>query len=198
LLREFYPTYGTIDEIVIISHPTPANFMQTVLLKALRHIKVAEILDPLVTYSKGLAEAAVHAELYRILHAFFRNQSATILTETRVVTSSDMRFDIWIKTLLTEFGLELKTECDNNYIQKEANPQIVKYASSREPREMVLLNFVMKEAASVSFPININPIGWEKYPNTTFTILFVKVVGDVVNGFKFYYALNGDIRWSDL
>jgi len=143
-------------------------------------------------------EAAVHAELYRILHAFFRNQSVTVLTETRVVSSSDMRCDIWMKTPLAEFGLELKTECDNSYIQKEANPQIVKYASSREPREMVLLNFVMKEAASVTFPININPIGWDKYPNTTFSVLFVKVMGDENSGLKFCYASNGDTCWSGL
>lgn len=198
LLQKFYPAYDTINEIAAFCDPTPVNYIQTILLKALSHIKAAEILDPLVAYSKGLAEAAVHAELYRILHAFFRNQSVTVLTETRVVSSSDMRCDIWMKTPLAEFGLELKTECDNSYIQKEANPQIVKYASSREPREMVLLNFVMKEAASVTFPININPIGWDKYPNTTFSVLFVKVMGDENSGLKFCYASNGDTCWSGL
>ena len=103
-----------------------------------------------------------------------------------------------MKTSLAEFGLEVKTECDNSYIQKEAIPQIVKYASSREPREMVLLNFAMKEAASVTFPININPIGWDKYPNTKFAVLFVKVMGDVKSGLKFCYASNGATCWSDL
>jgi hypothetical protein len=198
LLQEFYPVHDTINEIVAFCDPIPVNYIQTILLKALSHIKVAEILDPLVGYSKGLAEAALHAEMYRILHSFFRNQSVTVLTETRVVSSSDMRCDIWIKTSLAEFGVEIKTECDNRYIQKEANPKIVKYASSREPQEMVLMNFVMKEAASVLFPINIHPIGWDKYPNTRFSILFVKVIGDVESGLRFCYASNGDTCWSDL
>ena len=198
LLQEFYPIYDTINEIVDFYDPTPENFIKTVLLKALPRIKAAEILDPLVVYSKGLAEAALHAELYRILHSFFRNQPVAILTETRVVTSSDMRCDIWMKTELSEFGLELKTECDNSKIQKEANPTIVKYASSREPRELVLLNFVMKEAASVTFPINIYPTGWAKYPNTTFSVLFVKVMGDVNSGLMFSYASNGDGCWKSL
>ena len=197
LLQQFYPACESINN-VIFWEQIPVNFVQTVLLKALSHIKAAEILDPLVAYSKGLAEAAVHAELYRILHALFRKQLVTILTETRVVTSSDMRCDIWIKTPLAEFGLELKTECGNSYIQTEANPKIVKYASSREPREMVLVNFVMKEAASVTFPINITPTGWEKYPNTTFSVLFVKVMGDLDTGLNFCYASNGDPCWSGL
>ena len=78
--------YDNINEIIALNDPTPSNFIQTfVLLKALSQIKPAEILDPLVTYSKGLAEPACHAELYRILHAFFLNQSVAILTETRVV-----------------------------------------------------------------------------------------------------------------
>jgi hypothetical protein len=198
LLQEFYPAYDTINEIAVFCDPFPVNYLPNVLLKALSYIKAAEILDPLVTYSKGLAEAAVHAELYRILHAFFRNQSVMVLTETRVVSSSAMRCDIWMKTSFAEFGLELKTECDNNSIQKEANPKIVKYASSREPREMVLLNFVMKEAASVTFPIKINPIGWDKYPKTAFSVLFVKVFGDIDSGLRFCYASNGDTCWSDL
>jgi hypothetical protein len=62
-------------------------------LKALSHIKVAEILDPLVVYSKGLAEAAFHAGIYGILHAIFRNPDVIILSETRVVASSDVRCD---------------------------------------------------------------------------------------------------------
>ncbi|KAI8892507.1 hypothetical protein BC833DRAFT_625755 [Globomyces pollinis-pini] len=195
---KFYRAYDTINEIATFCDPTPVNYIQTILLKALSHIKAAEILDPLVAYSKGLAEAAVHAELYRILHAFFRNHSVAVLTETRVVSSSDMCYDIWMKTEFAEFGLELKTECDNSYIQEKANPQIVKYASSREPREMVLLNFVMKEAASVTFPINIKPIGWDKYPKTAFSVLFVKVMGDVNSGLKFCYASDGDTCWSGL
>ena len=147
-----------------------------------------------------MAEATVHAELYRILHALFRNHPIIILTETRVVSSADrrMRCDIWMKTSFAEFGLELKTERDNKYLQKEANPQIVKYASSREPREMVLLNFVMKEADSISFPINIKPVGWDKYPNTAFTVLIVKVSGDSETGLSFCYASNGDNTWSNL
>jgi hypothetical protein len=198
LMEKFYPAYDDIDESAPFCDPTPVNYIQTILLKALPHIKAAEILDPLVAYSKGLAEAAVHFQLYRILHSFFRNQSVVVLTECRVVALSDMRCDIWMKTSFAEFGLELKTECDNSYIQKEANPQIVKYVSCREPREMVLLNFVMKEAASVTFPINITPIGWDKYPNTTFSILFVKVMGDVESGLKFCYASNGDTCWKNL
>ena len=198
LLQEFYPAYDYISELVGLFNPLSVGFLQSVLLKALSYIKAAEILDPMVTYSKGLAEAALHAELYRILHAFFRNQSVTVLTETRVVASSDMRCDIWMKTSFAEFGLELKTERDNNYMQKEAIPQIVKYASSREPREMLLLNFVRKEAASITFPIKIDPIGWDKYPKTAFSVLFVKVLGDTDSGLRFCYASNGDTCWSDL
>ena len=107
LLQVFYPMYDSIQEIMGLGEPLPQKYMLTVLLKALSYIKAPEILDPLVTYSKGLAEATVHAELYRILHALFRNQSITILTETRVVSCSDdrrMRCDIWMKTLFAEFG----------------------------------------------------------------------------------------------
>ena len=51
LLLEFYPMYDNINEIIALNDPTPSNFIQTfVLLKALSHIKPAEILDPLVTY----------------------------------------------------------------------------------------------------------------------------------------------------
>jgi hypothetical protein len=35
-------------------------------------------------------------------------------------------------------------------------------ASSRNPREMLLVNFVRKEAASAIFPINIKPTGWDQ------------------------------------
>jgi hypothetical protein len=42
----------------------------------------------------------------------------------------------------------------------------------------------MKEAASITFTININPIVWDKYPNTTFSVLFAKVMGDVESGLK--------------
>ena len=198
LMQKFYPAYDNIDEIAPFCYPTSVNYIQTIILKALPHIKAAEILDPLVSYSKGLAEAAIHFQLYRILHAFFRNQSVIVLPESRVVSLSDSRCDIWMKTSFAEFGLELKTECNNSYIQKEANPQIVKYVSSRKPQEMFLLNFVMKEAASVTFPININPVGWDKYPNTTFSILFVKIMGDVESGLKFCYASNGDTCWKNL
>ncbi|KAJ2987126.1 hypothetical protein HDV02_006347, partial [Globomyces sp. JEL0801] len=197
LLEKFYPAYDNINEIISFCDPTPANYIQTILLKALSHIKATEILDPLVIYSKGLSDAAIHSELYRILRAFFRTEAVAVHTECRVVSSS-MRCGIWLKTSLSEYGLVLKTECDNSNIQNEANPQMVKYASSKHPREMVLLNFVMKEASSVTFPINIKPTGWDKYPNTTFSVLFVKVMGDVDNGLKFCYASNGSTCWCDL
>lgn len=198
LLRQFYPPCDDIIETIDISDSTPLNYMVSVLLKALPYIKAREILDPLVTYTKGLAEAALHAELYRIIHAFFRNQDVSILTETKVVEGSDVRCDLWLRAGLAEFGLELKTERNNGYLQQEANPQILKYASSRKPREMVLLNFVKKEADSITFPINIKPQGWITYPNTKFSVLIVKVMGDVQTGLRFGYALNGDNSWSEL
>ncbi|KAI8893751.1 hypothetical protein BC833DRAFT_568944, partial [Globomyces pollinis-pini] len=67
---------------------------------------------------------------------FFGNDLSKF-TETPFMSLSDMRCDIWIQISLAEFGLKLKTECN---IQKNANPQILKYASSREPCEMVLMN----------------------------------------------------------
>jgi hypothetical protein len=150
-------------------------------------------------YSKGLSEAAIHAEIYRILHSLFRNQHVRILTETKVVKSSDMRCDIWIKTqALTEFGIEFKTELNNKEIQEAASGQLLKYASSRSPREMILVNFVYKEAASVIFPINIKPTGWEKHSSTNFSVLFVLVLGDVESGLQFRFASNGDCGWTDV
>ena len=162
-------------------------------------------MDPLVLFSRGLSEAALHAEIYRILHSFFRNQKGvSTLTETRVISSIDdpksknCRCDIWIKTSFSEFGIELKTECDTNCIQNFGIPQIIKYSASRNPREMILLNFVMKEEGSITFPIKIDPIELEKFPKTSFTILFVKIMGDIKNGLKFCYAKNGDTSWTDL
>lgn len=195
LIREFYPGTDTIGPY--IWNPAPSNYLCAILLQAIPYVKIAGILDPLVTYSKGLAEAAFHFELYRILHSMVGSQ-VTILTETRVVSNSDQRCDIWMKTNLAEFGVELKTECDNAYIQKEANPQMIKYASTREPREMVFLNIVRKEADKISFPISIKPTGWDKYPKTNFNVLFVKLIGDIQGGVRYCYALNGDHSWKDL
>ncbi|KAI9348531.1 hypothetical protein BDR26DRAFT_853418 [Obelidium mucronatum] len=195
LLQHFYPPYDMINEIIGFANPPPSNFLCSVLLTAIKYIKAPEILDPLVSYAKGLAEAPFHAELYRILRALFRKQYVAVLTETRVVSSSDMRCDLWLKSSLVEFGIEIKTECDNKSIQKDANPQIVKYASCREPKEMMVVNFVRKEVDSITFPINIEPIGWDKYPQTKFTVLFVDVIGSLESGVSFRYAVNGDESW---
>ncbi|KAI9315777.1 hypothetical protein BDR26DRAFT_981906 [Obelidium mucronatum] len=142
-----------------------------------------------------LAAAPFHAELSRIIRALFRKQHVSVLAETRVVSSSDTRYDLWLKSSLVEFGIEIKTECDNKPIQKERNLQIAKYASCREPQEMMVVNFVRKEVDSVTFPINIQPIGWDKYPKMKFTVLFVNVIGNLESGVSFRYAINGDESW---
>lgn len=82
---------------------------------------------------------------------------------------------------------------NNKQIQEAASVQLLKYASSRSPREMLLVNFVRKEAASVIFPINIKPTGWEKFSETVFSVLFVLVTGDLESGLPFRIASNGDI-----
>lgn len=63
---------------------------------------------------------------------------------------------------------------------------------------MLLVNFARKEAASVMFPINIKPTGWEKIPATVFSVLFVLVLGDLESGLQFRFASNGDHEWKDL
>ncbi len=104
-------------------------------------------MDKLVTYTKGLSEAAIHAELYRILHSLFRADQIQVLTETKVVESSAMLCDIWMTTqTLTEFVIEFKTELNNKQMQDAASGQLLKYASSRTFREMIL---VRKEVNSV-------------------------------------------------
>ena len=42
-----------------------------------------------------------------------------------------MRCTIWMKTEFAEVGLESKSEYDNNNIQNEANPQIIKICFNR-------------------------------------------------------------------
>lgn len=196
LLQQFYPPYGSIEQVAILPDPVPFYFMRSILLKAVSFIQAQVILDPLLSYAQGLSEAAIHAEMYRILHSMFRHQcDVTILTESRVVTSSDMRCDIWIKNSLVEFGVELKTECDTSNTQ---NPQILKYASVRKPREMVFLNFVRKEADSIVFPLKFQTAGWKRNPHTCFSLIVVKVTGDKESGLRFSYALNGDSSWREL
>jgi surfactin synthase thioesterase subunit len=67
-------------------------------LKAIPFIKAPQLLDKLVTYTKRLSEAAIHAELYRILQPLLRADQIKVLTETKVVESSAMRCDIWMTT----------------------------------------------------------------------------------------------------
>lgn len=169
------------------------------MLEAIPFIKAPQLLDKLVTYEKGLSEPALHAEIYRILHSLLRPDQIQVLTETKVVESSAMRCDIWMTTqTLTEFGIEFKTELNNKQMQEVASGQLLKYASSRNPREMILVNFVRKEVNSVRFPINIIPTDWEKYSATQFNVLFVLVLGDLEQGLKFRFATNGDSGWIDL
>lgn len=198
LLQNFFPASDDILETVQIPGTLPINYALSILLKAIPYLKATQLLDPLVYYAKGLSEASIHAEIYRVLHSLFRNQPIRILTETRVVKDSDMRCDIWLKLALLEFGIEFKSEANTKEIDKATSGQILKYASSLNPREMILVNFVRKEEASVLFPIDFKPKNWEKHPDTSFSVLFVLVLGDIENGLKFRYALNGYNDWVDL
>jgi hypothetical protein len=198
LLQEFYPACNDIEEIIFIPDSLPTNYALSVILKAIPYMKAAELLDPLVMYAKGLSEASIHAELYRILHSLFQNQPITILTETKVVKSTDMRCDLWMNFSLSEIGIEVKSELSTKEMEVAASGQLLKYASSRSPREMLLINFVRKEVESVVFPINIKPRSWESYSDTAFSVLFVLVLGDNKSGLKFRYALNSYYDWVDL
>lgn len=184
LLQQLYPPSSSIEQVAIPSDPVPPFFMRSALLKAISFIDA-----PLVSYPEGLSQAAVHAEMFRILKSMFRNQSVTILSESRVLASSDMRCEIWIKNSLVEFGVEIKTECDTSIFQREDHPSV---------REMVLLNFVRSKADSIVFPINVQTAGWERYPNTSFSLIVVKVTSDKESGFRLRYAVDGDRAWREL
>lgn len=97
LLQHFYPPYGNISNTIEPPDANSENYMLRVLLEAIPAIEYTTISDALVTYEKGLLEAAAHAELYRILSALFRNQPVVVRTETKVVINAEDRCDLWLK-----------------------------------------------------------------------------------------------------
>ncbi|KAJ3293780.1 hypothetical protein HDU79_011897 [Rhizoclosmatium sp. JEL0117] len=192
LLQQFYPSCDNVTAFVDIPKSPPSNFLESLLIKVLPYIKAEEILDPLAVIKKGLGEAAVHAETYQILHSLLRQADVRILTETRVVKDSKMRCDLWLKNSLMARGIEFKTELTVQQVLEASNDQLIQYASS-EPQEMLIVNFVRKEAESIEFPINIKPTNWPS--NTKFSVLFVHVQGDIKSGLCFRIARNGDAGW---
>lgn len=110
LLTQFFPPFDEIEELYDVPNELPRNYLRKLILASLRYFKASVLLDPLVRFKKGLSEASVHAELYRILHSLLRQAGVDVLTETRVVPSSDVQCDLWIKNSSIELGIEVKTE----------------------------------------------------------------------------------------
>jgi hypothetical protein len=194
LIYEMYPSCldQHIDPYPWSSIPT-GSVLKCLILKAATHIQAKQVLDGLVQYAKGLAEAAVHAELYRILFALLRLDNVSVLTESRVAGNSNKaRCDLWIKANLVEYGIEIKTECNQDYIEKSGYAQISKYALLRKPQEMMLVSFNMQK--KVRLPIQLKKFNLE----SNMSILFLQVSGSIDNGLELKYATEKDSTWTPL